>query len=65
MDQGAVHMKIEVQGYELMVLIGAECTLREINGRNPGPIRVFEYAENLLRDVGTNPKDLLDYMKGF
>ena len=54
-------MKVDVQGYELLVLKGAERILRE----NKGRIRVrFEYDEGLLKVAGTNPEDLLDYMKG-
>ena len=53
--------RIDVQGYELLVLKGAERILRE----NKGRIRLrFEYDEGLLRAAGTNPEDLLDYMKG-
>ena len=56
-----LYMKVDVQGYELMVLKGAERILRE----NKGRIQVrFEYHEGLLRTAGTNPEDLLDYMKG-
>ena len=56
-----LHMKVDVQGYELLVLEGAERILRE----NKGRIRVrFEYDEGLLKVAGTNPEDLLDYMKG-
>ena len=53
------NLKIDVQGQELQVLLGAERLLTE----NKGRLRVrYEFHEGLLRAAGTEPSTVVDYM---
>ena len=54
------NLKIDVQGFELQVLKGAKRILTE----NKGRLRVrFEFDEGLLKKAGTEPNDVLEFMK--
>jgi len=54
------NMKIDVRGFELHVLRGAERLLKE----NKGSLQVrFEYDEGLFKAAGTNPPDVLKFME--
>jgi len=54
------NLKIDVQGFELQVLKGSKRILTE----NKGRLRVrFEFDEGLLKKAGTEPNDVLEFMK--
>ena len=53
-------LKIDVQGFELHVLRGAERLLKENKGRL---LVRLEFDPNLLRAAGTDPQHVLDFMK--
>eukprot|EP00584_Thalassiosira_punctigera_P000429 CAMPEP_0172540056 /NCGR_PEP_ID=MMETSP1067-20121228/11135_1 /TAXON_ID=265564 ORGANISM="Thalassiosira punctigera, Strain Tpunct2005C2" /NCGR_SAMPLE_ID=MMETSP1067 /ASSEMBLY_ACC=CAM_ASM_000444 /LENGTH=323 /DNA_ID=CAMNT_0013325837 /DNA_START=45 /DNA_END=1013 /DNA_ORIENTATION=+ len=54
------NLKIDVQGFELSVLRGAERLLTE---NKEGLHLRFEHNEKILRAGGTNPSDVIDYVK--
>ena len=54
------NLKVDVQGFELHVLRGAERILKENKGRLH--VRI-EYVADLLKLAGTNPPDVLTFME--
>ena len=55
-------LKIDTQGHEYQVLKGAEGLLK---GKNPIDIIHMEFSPGLLRQQGTDPGELLEYITSF
>jgi FkbM family methyltransferase len=53
-------IKIDVQGYEWPVCQGMTNTLR----RNPRVVVALEYAPSIMRKLGFEPQELLDFFRG-
>lgn len=53
-------VKIDVQGYELPVCQGMKDTLEN----NPEITVVLEYMPSIMRELGFNPTDLIDFLVG-